>query len=451
MGRELEQKVESLISPVQMFVKRDAVASGFLFLATVVAMFLANMEFSERYFELVNLPVSVQAGNISLDFEVRRIVNDGLMTFFFLMIGLEIKRELLVGELQDAKFAITVLAAALGGMCVPALIYFLFTMQSPLLSGWGIPMATDTAFVLGILLLLGSRVPQGLKPFLVAFAIIDDIGAIAVIALFYTQELDLAALGAAATCLLLLVGCNILGLRHISIYLTLGILLWAALLFAGVHAAVAGVLVAAAVPARPRRGREWFVRRARQLATQLESLRNSRRHDDVLSDIDQHRTVEDTERISKSASTPLRRWERSLQLPVLLLILPVFALTNAGIAITGEFLAEAARSPAARGIVFGLVVGKVVGISLFSWVVLRCGLGQLPAGVTMRHVVGVAILGGMGFTMSLYIADLSFAAAAQVDVAKIAVLCASAVAGVAGYLWLRFASADMAVQPRQRV
>lgn len=448
MTRELEQKVESLISPVQTFVQRDAVTVGFMFFATVIAMLLANSRYSDDYFELVNLPVTLEAGRIRLEFEVRRIVNDGLMTFFFLLLGLEIKRELLVGELQDARFAISVIAAAVGGMCVPGLIYYVLNRDAAELSGWGIPMATDTAFALGVLLLLGNRIPTGLKAFLVAFAIIDDIGAIAIIAVFYTDALDFNALWLAIVCLLFLVACNVLGLRYISIYFLFGFLLWCSLMFAGVHAAVAGVLVAAAVPARPRRGRQWFVRRARQLAAQLEAQRLTKRDDDVLSDPEQHKTVEATERISKSASTPLQRWESSLQFPVLLGVLPLFALTNAGIPMSAEVLSGLVRNPVAQGIVLGLVVGKVVGISLFTWLAVRSGLGQLTEGLQMRHVTGVAILGGMGFTMSIYIADLSFASIEQIDAAKIAVLLASVLSGVAGYLWLRIIAAEATLESK---
>ncbi|MEE4144205.1 MAG: Na+/H+ antiporter NhaA [Halieaceae bacterium] len=420
------------------FVQDEAVSSIVLFVATVAALLLANTRYAETYFAVVELPIRVAAGHLQLEFHLRSLVNEGLMTLFFLVIGLEIKRELLVGELRDSRLAFTVLAAALGGMAAPAAIYFFANRQEPTLVGWGIPMATDTAFALGMLLLLGHRMPAGLKAFLVAYAIIDDLGAMTVIALFYSHSLGSGSLGAAGLCVLALIICNLAGLRHISIYLLLGVLLWLELVNAGVHGTLAGVLVAAAVPARPKHGRRWFLRTARQITNHLERLHDDRRDVGILGDPEQHAAVEAAEQVSRLAATPLRRWERSLERPVLLLVLPVFALFNAGIHIDSGLLQAVVSSPVSWGIVAGLLLGKVTGIGLLSWLAVKSSLGRLPAGVGMRHVLGVGLLGGMGFTMSIFIAGLSFSSPEQLDTAKAAILSASALAGIGGYLWLRF-------------
>lgn len=299
-------------------------------------------------------------------------------------------------------------------------------------------MATDTAFALGVLLLLGKRIPAGLKAFLVAYAIIDDLGAISVIAIFYSHGLDLASLGAAGFCVLAMTFCNLAGLRHISIYLIFGFMLWIELVNAGVHGTVAGVLIAATAPARPKHGRRWFVRTAREIANHLESLHDDRQEVRILADPEQHAAVEATAQVAREATTPLRRWEHSLERPVLLFVLPVFAMFNAGISIDGRLLQSVVISPVSWGIVAGLLLGKVAGIGLLSWLVVGSGLGRLPDGVGMDHVVGIALLGGMGFTMSIFIAGLSFSSPYILDTAKAAILCASALAGLSGYLWLRF-------------
>jgi len=418
----------------------EIVSSGFLFAATVTALLAANSPWAGDYFALWQAPLTLGFGDQRYHVELRHLVNDGLMALFFLVLGLEIKRELLVGELRDVRRAIPVLAAAVGGMLVPAAIYFLFNAGLPSARGWGIPMATDSAFALGALMMLGSRVPAGVKAFLVAFAIIDDLGAILVIALFYTGTLEVSYLGDVALCLGALILCNVAGLRHISIYLMIGAVLWGCVVAAGVHGTVAGVLIAATVPARPRHGRDWFLRTTRHLTSRVEALHRERRDTGILGDPDQHTTVEAVEQVAKAATTPLRRWERSLERPVLLLVLPLFALANAGIPIDGGLLGTGLSSPVAWGILLGLVGGKVLGISLLTWLTVRLGAGRLPGEMGMRHLVGVALLGGMGFTMSVFIAGLSFADAAHLNVAKLAILLASSVAGVSGYLWLRRAA-----------
>lgn len=432
----IERKVDAVISPLQDFVRDETMASGFLFGATVVALILANSAFASAYFDILHAPLMVGFAGREVHFDLHHLVNDGLMTLFFLVLGLEIKRELLVGELRERRRALPVLAAALGGMLAPAGIYALCNAGKDTALGWGIPMATDSAFALGVLALLRDRVPAGLKAFLVAFAIIDDLGAILVIAVFYTVNLDVYFLFAGVLCMTVLLLCNVAGLRHINVYLLLGIVLWFCVVKAGIHGTVAGVLIAAAVPARPRHGQTWFIRTARQLTARVEQLHRRRRDRDILSDLDQHTAVEEVERVARSASTPLRRWERALERPVLILVLPLFALANAGIPISGNILAQAAVSPVTWGIVLGLFLGKALGISLMTWCALRLG-GILPGDMDLGHLLGLALLGGMGFTMSIFISGLSFADPAHLDLAKLSVLIASVITGFSGYLWLR--------------
>ena len=330
-------------------------------------------------------------------------------------------------------------------MLVPAGFYLLLNGGLNTAQGWGIPMATDSAFALGVLMMLGSRLPAGLKAFLVAFAIIDDLGAILVIAVFYTGDLEPGYLGAAALSLGTLALCNLLGFRHIVIYLALGAVLWCCVTLSGVHGTVAGVLIAAAVPARPRRSRGWLVERARRLSGRVESLQQQSR-DGILADADQHSTVEELQQVAKAATTPLRRWERGLEWPVLVLVLPLFAFANAGIPIDLSVIRDAIATPLTWGILFGLVLGKVVGISLLTWLALKAFGGRLPGNMTMHHVIGVALLGGMGFTMSVFIAGLTFSGA-DLNLAKLSILVASSVAGVSGYLWLRWLAPSAADAP----
>lgn len=445
-----EQKFEKFRSPFQAFVRDESLASIFLFLAAVLALLAANSPLAEQYFALVHLPIILGVGDVALRFDAHQLINDGLMALFFFILGLEIKREFLVGELRDPKRATALVAAAIGGMAVPALIYFLFNQNTSSQHGWGIPMATDSAFALGVLLLLGDRVPLNLKAFLVGYAIIDDLGAITVIALFYTDTLNINYLGISVACLTVMIACNVIGLRHFFVYMATGILLWAGLMNAGVHGTVAGVLVALVVPARAKHGRLWFLRRAQKLIDKVERLEKRERvQEKILGNPQQHGAVEAVEQAAALATTPLRRWERSLEPAVLWLILPLFAFANAGIPLSWERFAELSVSPIAWGIVGGLVIGKTVGISVLVWLTVRLGWGRLPDAVTLPHIVGLALLGGMGFTMSTFIAVLTFDVDNELYLAKTGILIASFIAGLCGYLWLRFCPderADKAVK-----
>jgi NhaA family Na+:H+ antiporter len=382
------------------------------------------------------MPVTIGPAGAALTLSVHAWVNDALMSIFFFLVGLEIKREFLVGELASRRTATLPIAAALGGMVVPAILYASVNAGGPSGSGWGIPMATDIAFALGILALLGGRVPIGLKVFLAALAIVDDLGAVLVIALFYTPHFAWTPLAWAGGILAVLVVLNRMGARRTTTYAVLGILLWLAVLASGVHATVAGVLLALAVPARTRIDEDEFMRRA---AASLDDFRAASTEDtSLLTNRGQQEAVHALVSAVDEAQAPLQRMEHALQGVVAFIILPLFALANAGVPLAGS---GALRNSIALGIVLGLVVGKPLGITLASWLAVRSGLADLPAGVGWRALHGAAWLGGIGFTMSLFIAGLAFADAAHLDTAKLGILAASLVAGSIGWLLLRAPSA----------
>jgi NhaA family Na+:H+ antiporter len=302
-------------------------------------------------------------------------------------------------------------------------------------------MATDTAFAIGVLGLLGHRVPAGLTTFLMALAIIDDMGAVLVIAVFYSDALSLPHLLTAAGLLAVLTLTNLLGVRRPLVYLAGGGLVWLAILGSGVHATLAGILVAATVPARAKLSPRFFLRRSRHLIAEFEAIERHAESPLILSEPEKHAVVERLQDTAAKATTPLQLWERALEHPIALLVLPLFALVNAGIEVRPETLPELLTDPLALGIVLGLVLGKAAGISLASGAVLLLGRGRLPAGMTLAHTVGLGLLGGMGFTMSIFIAGLAFGSdPAQLVIAKTGVLTASLIAGVGGYLWLRLGS-----------
>jgi NhaA family Na+:H+ antiporter len=389
----------ALIQPLQQFIQTESSGGMILLACAAVALAWANSPWSASYDHVWETPLTLGVPGVTLREPLHLWINDALMAVFFLLVGLEIKREMLIGELASLKRSALPLAAALGGMVVPASIYAALNAGSPTLRGWGIPMATDIAFALGAVSLLGSRVPTGLKVFLTALAIVDDLGAVLVIALFYTAELSLVALGAAAGVFALLVVCNLAGVRKLPVYLGLGVVLWIAVFHSGVHATIAGVLLAMAIPA------------------DTKAAKDSDGGEGGVS------------------SAPLLRLERALHAPVSYGIMPLFALANAGLHIDRS-IAHAFSEPITLGVLLGLLIGKPIGITAASWLVVRMRLATLPDRVSWRELGGVAWLGGIGFTMSLFIAGLAFADPAQLAFAKAGVLTGSLLAGIGGGLWL---------------
>jgi NhaA family Na+:H+ antiporter len=362
------------------------------------------------------------------------------MAVFFFVVGLEIKREMVAGELKSLRTAALPMIAALGGMVVPAGIYAVINRGGPGMSGWGVPMATDIAFALGVLALLGNRVPVGLKVFLAALAIVDDIGAILVIAVFYAAGVNWTALAAVVVMLLLSVGANAAGVRKPWAFGIIGLLLWGAVLASGVHATVAGVLLAMTIPVRTRIDEAHFLGMARGALQDFDKAAELTAKDPdttILSNTDHHTALEELENLVDDARPPLIRMEHALHGIVAFAIMPLFALANAGVALSSEALSGAFASPITLGAIMGLMLGKPLGITGFSWLAVRAGIASLPAGVNWRMLAGAGVLGGIGFTMALFIAGLAFADAALLDAAKVGVLTASAVTGVVGWALLR--------------
>lgn len=411
-------------------------ASGGLALlgCTAVALLWANSQWSPYYDQLWHATATVALGRFHLSQSLLHWINDGLMALFFFVVGLEIKREVLAGELAYPGRAVLPIAAAVGGMLLPAGIYALLNMAGPGIRGWGVPVATDIAFSLGVLALLGSRVPLGLKVFLTALAIADDIGGVLIIAIFYTGEIVWLNLAIAGGLLMALLALNRDDVRRPLPYALLGTGVWLAFLRSGVHPSVAGVLVAMTVPARSRiLGRE-FVARARGLLDEFRCVGDDYRS--VLADQHCQAVLQDLEGACESAETPLQRLLRSVHPWVIFAVLPVFALANAGVGL-GADLAGSWRDPVAVGVAGGLAIGKPLGIMLFSWAAVRTGLGSLPREVTWRHLWGAACLAGIGFTMSIFVAGLAFRGTPYLPVAKGGIIVASFTSGLLGWLILR--------------
>ncbi|MDX1623597.1 MAG: Na+/H+ antiporter NhaA [Gemmatimonadota bacterium] len=421
-----------LLRPFQTFFDLES-ASGLLLLASAVgALVWANSPWAPSYVQLWETHFVIGAGDLVLDKSLHHWINDGLMAVFFFVVGLEIKREVLVGELASPKKAALSVAAAAGGVLAPAGIYALLNAGGEGAAGWGIPMATDIAFALGVLALLGSRVPLALKVFVTAIAIVDDLIAVLVIAFFYTAGLNWAALGLAAVIVVFLVLLNRAGARSTIPYVILGVVLWIAFLKSGVHATVAGVVLALTIPARRRIDAPEFLRRAELIVAEFaEDVRPGRTEPTE----DQRDALHSLEVAAEEVETPLIRLEHGLHPWVAYFVMPVFALANAGVALGGDVGAVLAN-PVALGIVLGLVLGKPIGILVVSWLAVRTGLASLPTGVGWRQISGVGLLCGIGFTMSLFIASLAFPDPALLDTSKIGILAASLVSGVAGALML---------------
>ncbi len=423
--------IDRVLAPFEQFTALEASGGILLLAAAALALVWANSPWRESYFALWQTEIRVGAAGFELAKPLILWINDGLMAVFFFVVGLEIKRELLVGELASPGKAALPIAAAVGGMAVPAGIYALLNAGGEASAGWGIPMATDIAFVLGIVALLGSKVPPALKVFLTALAIVDDLGAVLVIALFYTEKISWIALGLAAALLVVLAVANRLGVRSLPVYAIVGAAVWVAVLKSGVHATVAGVLLAVTIPVRTRIPVEDFLARGRALLDRLEASVTGQ----PMVSYDRLAAVIALEDACEKVESPLHRLEHALHGWVSYLIMPLFALANAGVVLGAGLSGLAA--PVGLGAFLGLVLGKQIGVASFSWLAVRSGLARLPGGVTWRHVYGGAWLAGIGFTMSLFIANLAFGPGALLDGSKLAILCASVSAALGGWLVLR--------------
>jgi len=376
------------LKPFRDFFRSEQIGGIILIFSVLVSLSIANSALGEGFENLLSTKLGYSSSNLQLEYSLSQWINDGLMAIFFLLIGLEIKREIIEGELSSPRKAAMPIFAALGGMFIPAGIYFIFNSNLETISGWGIPMATDIAFALGVLSLLGKRVPASLKVFLAALAIVDDLGAILVIAIFYTNELHLMQLLYSAGIMSLLITMNYLGVKRLFFYIIPGLFLWYFIHHSGIHATIAGVLLALTIPSNP-------VKR----------------------------------------TSPLEHLEHLIVRPVNFLIMPIFALANTNIQFENKML-DGLTSPLGLGIIFGLTIGKPLGVTLFSWLAVKSGIASLPSRASWKHVIGLGLLAGIGFTMSIFIALLSFSNPIYNVEAKFSILVASILAGVSGFVFL---------------
>ncbi len=433
--REPSYLVQAVRVPIQRFIHTEEVGAVILLLGAAAALAWANSPWSESYESFWHTKVSFDIILFAVTEDLRHLVNDGLMAVFFFLVGLEIKRELLHGELSTFRKAALPAFAAAGGMAVPALVYLLFNWSGEGVNGWGVPMATDIAFALGVLALLGRRMPAELRVFLLGLAVVDDLGVIAVIATFYTETIHWTELGLGVATFAAIAACIRLGVRSLGFYLIMSVAMWLFFLESGVHATLAGVLLAAIVPSQPDLHR-------RDYAAVIDDLLHDFRL--AMENGDEERAeaiVEQIERLSRGTEGPLERLEEMVHPWVSFVILPIFALANAGIVFTTDSLSDALASSVTMGIAAGLLLGKALGIFGLTWLAVRLGVGQLPSGVHWRHVLGVGFLGGIGFTVAIFVSAIAFSDQAMVDQAKMGVFGSSILAGAAGYLFLRFAGA----------
>ena len=413
-----DRRLPRLIArPVRHFLATESAGGVVLLGATVVALIWANSPWQGSYESFWQTRIGFEAGSFVLSEDLRHWVNDGLMTLFFFLVGVEIKRELVVGELNERTKAALPAIAALGGMVVPALIYVALNAGGPGSAGWGIPMATDIAFAVGVLALLGRRAPTGLKVFLLSLAIVDDIGAILVIALFYSSGIELSWLAGALAAIGLVVIMKRVRIWWVPAYVLVGSAAWLFTLESGIHATIAGVALGLLTPSRP---------------SDPEGAAEAIESSTKLLDDPSPAAVRATMIQAQEVVSVGERLAETLHPWTSFAIVPIFALGNAGVALSAESVADAASSPITVGIVLGLVVGKLVGVTGFAWLAVRTGLGTLPASVTWQHIMGAGAVAGIGFTVSLFVAGLAFSSDAAIGEAKVGILVASVVATALG-------------------
>jgi NhaA family Na+:H+ antiporter len=421
----------TFIRPLVDFLHTEAAGGVVLVAATLAALIWANSPWDASYTALWDTRLVIGLGSHSLDLDLRSWVDDGLMALFFLVVGLEIKRELIEGELSDPRQAALPVVAAIGGMVVPALIYLAFNAGGDGAKGWGIPMATDIAMAVGVVSLLGRRVAPSLRLFLLALAIVDDIGAVLVIALAYTNDLDPASLAAAAGIVIVIAGLRAAGVRARVPYVMAGVALWLALHESGLNATLAGVVLGLMTPTRPARQPELI-------------------DADALADVSSLAAARQTATMAREAVSEVEWLEHSLHPWTGFVVVPLFALANAGVVVSSETLRDAATSPIAAGVVIGLVVGKPLGITAFAWLAVRLRLARLPSGTTWGALASVSALAGIGFTVSILVAGLAFEDPALVDEAKLAILAASLLAALAGSALVLLSGGRMRRRPPRR-
>ena len=436
-----ERAFNWVLSPVEEFIHRQTTSGILLMLCAIAAITIANSPWSEAYHHLLELTFTIGVSGFQLSKSIHHWINDGLMAIFFFVIGLELKREILVGELADPKQAMMPILAAIGGMVVPVAIYMSINPGGHTFDGWGIPMATDIAFALGTLALLGNRIPKNLLTFLVALAIVDDLGAVVVIALFYTETISIPALSLAAVMLAFLIALNLGGTRRAMPYVLIGIILWIAMLKSGIHATLAGIFLAFTIPMRPKYDPGRFLEKIRGM---VENIQLAYKHETNIIKNDELRyRVQALEEGVHLVQAPAQILEHKMHLPSAYIIIPIFSLANDGVPLDFSSFGDIMTHPVSMGISAGLVLGKLIGIAGFSWLAVKSGLTTLPPGLNFKHIIGVGLMGGIGFTMSIFIAELGFAHSPEdLLMAKTGILFASLLAGISGFLWLYFSTSE---------
>ncbi|MDR9488206.1 Na+/H+ antiporter NhaA [Salibacter sp.] len=432
--KRLAVAAKRFISTFEDFSSAQALSGVILILCMVVAMIWANSDYAHYYHELWETKFTIGFEGAHLTKDLHHWINDGLMAMFFFTVGLEIKREVMVGELSNKRKAILPVVAAIGGMAVPALIFIMFNSDYPEHEGWGIPMATDIAFTLGVMSLLGKRVPLSLKVFLTALAIADDLGAVLVIALFYSSNISLVNFGIAVAFLAVMVGANMLGVRKKTFYAVVGIGgLWTAFLLSGIHATVAGVVAALAIPTDSAYSLKGFRERIKTVLIKAKAI--SPLHHDLLS-FEEQAVVTKVKKACKNYEPPLQTLEHNLNPWVIYFVMPMFTLANAGVTLPDDPIAMMGDS-LSLGVGLGLLLGKPIGIVGLSLIAIKLKLADLPKGVNWQMMVGAGLLAGIGFTMSMFISELAFEKGILEDTAKMGILLGSFVAGVAGFIILK--------------
>jgi NhaA family Na+:H+ antiporter len=433
-----EKAFNKIATPLERFLHAQQTTGLILMVTTILALLLANSPLSEAYSTFFHMKINFDVGSWALSHSIHDWINDGLMTIYFFIIGLEIKREIVEGELSNIKVAILPILAAIGGMVFPALIYLGINYNSAGASGWGIPMATDIAFAISALVLLGKRVPTALVTFLVALAIVDDLGAVLVIALFYTDTINMMALGLSGIMFLIMISFNRFGIHILIPYFILGLLMWFFMLESGIHPTIAGVIAALTIPLKPKKTPATFAKDTKNLID--EYIKYPIEGDDVM-DKKQKVILTNIKDKVNDVETPAARLEDTLRLPVALIVIPLFALANAGISIDFSSIGTIIIEPVSLGIIAGLIIGKVIGIFGVSWLAIKLKIAKLPENTTIKQILGVSFLGGIGFTMSIFVANLAFINNPElIFQAKAGILCASLFAGLFGYFWLKAVS-----------
>lgn len=430
-----EKSINKILTPFEEFIHKQTTSGLLLMGMAVLALILANGPWAAEYAHIIHAVIGITVGSWSINMSLHHWINDGLMALFFFVVGLELKREILVGELAKLRNAVLPIGAAIGGMVVPALIYFAINPEGDAVLGWGIPMATDIAFAIGALALLANRVPKALITFLVALAIVDDLGAVIVIAVFYTDTIALAPLAAAAGLFALLLIFNLSGIRKTLPYLIVSILLWYAMLQSGVHATLAGILGALSVPAMPKYQPARFSEHIKELMQRFDASHQP--GTSIMTNDELRAVVQTLKNGVDSVEAPLQRLEHVWHMPVAYMVIPIFALANAGIPLAFDTLGVTVTHPVMLGVTLGLVLGKFIGITGVSWLLLKLGVAVLPKDTRFAQIAGVSLLAGIGFTMSIFVAELGFAGQTEnLLMAKTGVLAASLLAGILGFVSL---------------